>query len=68
MRLLSWRSLAWLDPDRLGDWNSNDSLFSVGNPDVIAFVMVVVWLSHWDGSNDREEGAGHGENTVGEHC
>lgn len=65
---LSGRSLAWLNPDSLGDWNSNNLLFSVGDPDVVALVVVlVVLLGHWHGSNDGEKRASHGENTVGEH-
>lgn len=67
MRLLSRRSLAWLNPDSLGDWDRNNLLFGVGNPDVVTSVVVVMLLGHWHGSDDREERAGHGKNTVGEH-
>lgn len=63
------RSFAWVDPNCLRDWDSHDRFLSLGDPHIIALLMVkvvVMLMLHRHGSDEREQ-AGNGKKGVGMH-
>jgi hypothetical protein len=53
------------DPDGLGDGNGHNDLLNLGDPEIVALVVLV--LLHGHGGRQGEECAGHGDDAVGMH-